>query len=57
MEEEDRKRRKSEEKRERKKEQVAIAGQLREIAIKRRTEAQRLMGVLLARAAETKLGK
>ena len=53
-EEESKRQRKLEEKKEKKKEQLIIAEQLRDIAIQRRTEAKRLMSVLLARAAETK---
>lgn len=46
--------RKQEEKKEKKREQEALAAQLREVAVQRRTEALRLMSVLLARAAETR---
>lgn len=45
---------KLEEKKRKKKEQAKVAAELRKIAIQRRTEAQRLMSVLLADAAEAK---
>ena len=45
---------KQEKKGEKKRVQEALAAQLREVAIQRRTEALRLMSVLLARAAETR---
>ena len=53
-EEEQKRLKKQEKKEERKRVQEALAAQLREVAIQRRTEALRLMSVLLARAAETR---
>ena len=53
-EEEQKRFKKQEEKKEKKRVQEALAAQLREVAIQRRTEALRLMSVLLARAAETR---
>ena len=54
-EEELRRKAKLEEKRRKRKEQARVAAELRKIAIQRRTEAQRLMSVLLAGAAEARL--
>lgn len=45
---------KSEEKRERKRKQAELITTLREVAIQRRAEAQRLLRVLLAGAAEAR---
>ena len=45
---------KLEEKKRKRREQARVAAELRKIAIQRRTEAQRLMSVLLAGAAEAR---